>query len=482
MNLGRANVFYSTRSRVLVGALVLLAFTIAISIIVDRAILLANLDERIDRDLVQEANEFQRLARGTDPDTGEPFGDNIDRVFDVFFERNVPGSDEVVFGLVDSRPYVISAAAPYPIDELDTLVAEWAKTTTSIYGTDDTPAGSLRWLALPVTGSDGQVSATLVVGKFLDEERNAVDEAVRTAVIAGFLAFVIAAAAAWVIAGRVLAPIRDLARGAAAVREEDLSHRIPVTGSGELADLTSAFNAMLDRVEESFSTQRAFLDDAGHELRTPVTIMRGHLEVASPGEPLGEATRELILDELDRMGRIVDDLLVLAKADQPDFVSPAPTDVADLTVEIVEKSKFLGDREWVVRPNAVAVVPLDRQRIIQAWMNLIRNAIQHTTDGDMIVVFSTTNDGWLELGVADSGAGVAPEDRTRIFERFGRGTSGSRARAEGAGLGLAIASTIAEAHGGAIALTDTPGGGATFTLRIPLNEQDHPNEDSETEE
>jgi signal transduction histidine kinase len=442
------------------------------SIVADRVILLGTLNERIDRDLVQEVDEVQLLARdGVDPLTGSPLGEDVARIFDVYFSRNVPDADEVVLSLVGGRPYVRSADAPYPIEDLGQLVAKWAAVTKPQFGTDTTPAGSMRWLAVPVSTATSPTAGTLVVGQFQAGRRAEIEEAERVAMIVGLVAFLIASAVAWLIAGRVLAPLRQLSDAAAGVREKNLSERIPVTGTGELADLSMTFNSMLDRVEEAVATQRAFLDDAGHELRTPLTIVRGHLELSPADQPLSASTRRLVLEELDRMGRIVDDLLVLAKSERPDFVVLSPTDVADLTIDIVDMARPLGEREWVAEPSAIVVAPLDRQRIVQAWMNLVRNALQHTTEGDRIVVFARVADEWLELGVEDAGEGVALEDRERIFERFSRVPSARRTRMDGAGLGLAIASAIVHAHHGEITLRDTQGGGATFVLRLPLEDQ-----------
>lgn len=457
----------STRARVLLGALVLLAATIAVSIVVDRAVLLARLDERIDRELAQEVDEFRSLAGGTDPETGEPFAGDVERIFDTFFDRNVPADDEVILGIVAGQPYARSANALYPIEELDGLVERWTNATSPTYRRDDTPVGELRSLVIPVSTADDEVAGSFVVGRFPADERAEVDEAVSVAATVGAASFLVAAGVAWLIAGRVLEPLRALAETTTAIREDDLTRRIPVEGRGELAQLSMTFNDMLDRLQGAFAAQRAFLDDAGHELRTPITVVRGHLELTDPGEPLTEATRDLVLDELDRMSRIVEDLLVMAKAERPDFVVTAPVDVDDLAREILDKARPLGDRAWRLEAEP-AVAELDRQRIVQAWMNLVRNAVQHTGDGDEIAVFSSVRDDHLELGVADAGEGVADADRERIFERFGRGQSARRTRSDGAGLGLAIASAIAAGHGGLVDLRDTPGGGATFVLRIPL--------------
>lgn len=458
----------SARARVLIGALVLLAATIAVSIFVDRTVLLSRLDDRIDSELTQEVDEFSRLVSGVDPETGEPFGSDLPAIFDTFLARNVPGEDEVFLTIVDGEPYARSANAPYPIEDLDQLVAVWANATSPRLRSDGTPEGSLRSLTVPVVSDTGEVLGTFVVARFPAGERAEVDEAVRVAATVGTAAFIVAALLAWAIAGRVLAPLRNLADAAAEIDERDLSHRIDVRGSGEIADLGHRFNAMVDRVEGAFATQRAFLDDAGHELRTPITVLQGHLELVEPDGQLPAETRTLLLDELDRMNRIVEDLLVIATSERPDFVRAAPVDIADLTMDIVEKARPLAPRDWRVAADAVIVADLDRQRIVQAWMNLARNAAQHTAAGDTITVFSRTCDGRLEIGVADSGEGVSVVDRERVFERFARGASARRTDTDGAGLGLAITNAIAVAHGGTVRLDDTPGGGATFTIELPL--------------
>ncbi len=464
-------IWSSARVRVLVGALVLLAATIAVSILVDRAVLLARLDDRIDGELAQEIDEFRRLVDGVDPSTGEPFGSDLDAIFDTFLDRNVPGEDEIFLAILNGVPYSRSANAPYPIEDLDPLVEIWATSVAPALRTDDTPGGRLRSLAVPVFDVDGQPRGTFVVARFPAGERAEVDEAVRVAATVGTVSFLIAAMVAWAIAGRVLSPLRKLADATAEIDERDLTHRIDVNGTGELAELGHRFNAMLDRVEAAFATQREFLGDAGHELRTPITVLQGHIELIQPDDPLPADTRALALDELDRMSRIVEDLVTIATSERPDFITASPIDVADLTHDIVDKARALAPRDWRVETNAVLVADLDRQRIIQAWMNLARNAAQHTADGGTITIFSRQRQHRLELGVADTGEGVGDADRLRIFERFSRGSSARRTDTDGAGLGLAIANAIAAAHGGSLQLQDTPGGGATFTISIPL---DHP--------
>jgi signal transduction histidine kinase len=222
---------------------------------------------------------------------------------------------------------------------------------------------------------------------------------------------------------------------------------------------------MLDRLETSFATQRRFLDDAGHELRTPITIARGHLELLGDDPAEKAETVALVLDELDRMGRMVNDLLLLAKVEEPSFLERELVDVDVLTEELHAKTAALGDRTWVLESRAEGVVLADRQRLTQAVVQLAHNAVQHTSVGDEIALGSSLEHGELRLWVRDSGPGVAPDQQDRIFERFAR-ARGNRHR-DGAGLGLSIVRAIAEAHGGRVVLHSRPGAGALFTLVVP---------------
>jgi signal transduction histidine kinase len=212
--------------------------------------------------------------------------------------------------------------------------------------------------------------------------------------------------------------------------------------------------------------QRQFLDDAGHELRTPITIVRGHLELmdATDSSDVAE-TRTLALDELDRMQRLVDDLVVLAKAQRPDFVRPEPVEVDRLIDDVMDKARPLGDRDWQIDARVDVMLELDGQRITQALLQLISNAIRFTAPGQTIAIGGRIDDGTLQLWVRDTGSGIAPDEAEKIFERFGRAAIGRGG--EGSGLGLAIVRAIAEAHHGRIVLYSTPGHGATFVIEIP---------------
>jgi two-component system, OmpR family, sensor kinase len=310
----------------------------------------------------------------------------------------------------------------------------------------------------------------------LGQERREIEEATQIAAGVSLVVLLIASALAWVIAGRVLAPLRTLQTTAHAITETDLTQRIEVQGDDEIAELGRTFNAMLDRLEAAFASQRAFVSDAGHELRTPITIVRGHLELLGDDPREREETVALVTDELDRMARFVDDLLLLARAEQADFLHLAPLDLDVLTDELYNKAKALADRDWRLSGRGTGTVTADRQRLTQAVMQLAQNAAQHTRDGDRIALGSAIDDGAARLWVADSGPGIPAAERDEIFERFRRGGDGRR-RSEGAGLGLAIVRAIAEAHGGRVELETREGAGATFTLIVPT---EPPQEDGTT--
>ncbi|MGH2805038.1 MAG: sensor histidine kinase, partial [Thermoleophilaceae bacterium] len=319
-----------------------------------------------------------------------------------------------------------------------------------------------RYVAVPVTVG-GEVRGVFAVAIDLSGELDEVNEALQIAAGVNIGVLLLASLLAWVIAGRVLAPLRLLRDTARSITESDLTQRIPVEGDDELADLARTFNEMLDRLEEAFASQKAFISDAGHELRTPITIIRGHLDVMGDDPQERRETLELVGDELDRMGRLVNDLLLLAKASRPDFLQPETLDLGDLTEELFAKASALAPRDWRLAGVGGGRIVADRQRLTQALMNLSQNAVTHTHEGDAVELGSELRDGSVRLWVRDTGPGVPTQDRERIFERFVRLES----RADGAGLGLAITQAVAEAHGGRVELDSRPGDGARFTVIIP---------------
>ncbi|MDX2935810.1 HAMP domain-containing histidine kinase [Streptomyces ipomoeae] len=437
-----------------------------------RSILLRDVDQRISELLAQEAGEFTNLeAQGVDPQTGRPFTDPS-RLLRVFLQRQNADPDEELMGLVgraggDPTQIIQQRDIPValPLHE-DADARRRIFDSPESTGTLERSAGEIRWAKVEVARYGDEANAAFVVAFHPASEKQRADEVFQVLLAISGVALLMATGIAWVVAGRILKPVRLVRATAAQLTEQDLTRRIPVHGRDDVAALAETFNAMLDRLERAFAAQRQFVDDAGHELRTPITIVRGHLELMGddPGER--EETIRLVTDELDRMSRIVEDLLLLAKAERPDFVRPEPVQLAELTADVYVKARTLGERDWQLAEVADREAELDPQRITQAMVQLAQNAVQHTTTGQTIRIGSRAEGSAVELYVVDSGPGVQPQDAQVIFERFRRGTARRGARGSGAGLGLSIVRAIAEAHGGRVRLHDTEGGGATFVLTL----------------
>jgi two-component system OmpR family sensor kinase len=347
-------------------------------------------------------------------------------------------------------------------------ISEVAKSGASVRY-DASPYGPLLIAGQPVTLHGDQ--GAMVVISYLKKDGADLSNTMRTYLLVALLSLLlITALAAWQ-SGRLLAPLRTLRQTADEIRETDLSQRIPVRGNDDITQLTHTLNGMLSRLETAFAGQRQFLDDAGHELKTPLTILRGHLELLETGnQDEVEETRTLLLDEVDRMSRLVGELILLTKSDRPDFLAPSSTDLESLTPMLLAKCRGLGPRDWQVASLGSGTVHVDEQRITQAMLQLADNAVKHTGTDDTIALGTAYEGGTARFWVADSGPGVPPAERTHIFERFGRGAESTD---DGFGLGLSIVAAIAEAHGGTLSVTDDPDlGGARFELTIPQSPQE----------
>ena len=459
------------RVRILASYVLLLVVAAVISVVVVRQVLLVRLDDRIDEDLSQEVQEFKSLAGGIDPETGRPFGSDSDRIFAVYLERNVPGEGEQLLTIPKRGEFDYRATERADLLPDQSLVSRWRTLRETERGEIDTVAGEVRYIALPLV-SQGRNVGTFVVSHFTQGEREEVNEAVQIVALVALGVLVLGTAFAFAVSGRVLTPVRNLRDAARSVSGSSLSRRLDVEGDDELADLGRSFNAMLDRLEFAFSSQRDFIRDISHELRTPIAVVRGHIELLSE-EGVSEAgdraaTMTLIAGELDRMSRFVDDLLLLAKSEQPDFLQLETVPLDELSEELESNGRALEpDRVWAVEAGSRRSVVADRQRLTQAAVNLIRNAVEHTGPGDEIAIGGAVEGSTARIWVRDSGTGIPRAEQGRVFDRFARGGA-SRRRYEGSGLGLAIVKVIAEVHGGTVELESSPGNGTTFTIAMPV--------------
>jgi two-component system, OmpR family, sensor kinase len=308
----------------------------------------------------------------------------------------------------------------------------------------------------------------------------AVDQAQRgiaqAFIIAGALALALALIASYLAGARVSSPLRRMAAVAARVDAGDLEPRMRTPeGSGdEVRVLAESFNHMLDRLAEAFAGQREFIADASHELRTPITVIRGQLEVLAAQEnPSAEDVRRaerLVLAEITRISRLVDDLSLLAQAERADFLRLERIDLPRFVTELWDGVSLTADRRFELSDVPYGTLQADPDRLAQALRNLAGNAIAHTSDHEGLVRLevTTVTPNRIRFSVMDDGPGIPAAERERVFQRFHRMDPARARRDGGAGLGLAIVQAIAEAHGGiAVAEESGNGRGARIDLELP---------------
>ncbi len=339
----------------------------------------------------------------------------------------------------------------------------------SVPGLDE-PA---RWLAQPVPLRDGR-KAVLVVGSTRADITEALSGLRAELLIAGPIALLLASIVGYLVAGVSLRPVESMRRRAAEISAETHGERLPVPQTrDELERLGQTLNEMLSRLEAALERQRDFVADAGHELRTPLALLRTELELALRHGHSEAELREAIRassEEVDRLSQLADDLLLIARSERGKL---------DLQLETLDAAELLDGVatrfEWRAQETGRALSALptrgmsvrgDRLRLEQALANLVENALRH---GDGEVRLSANSvDGVVELHVTDEGSGFPPQFLDRAFERFAR-ADGARAGSS-AGLGLAIVLMIAEAHGGTASVANNDGPGADAWIAIPREE------------
>ncbi|MEE1763345.1 MULTISPECIES: sensor histidine kinase [unclassified Streptomyces] len=459
----------SVRVRVLASILLLTALGMTLTGVAIYVVQKSRIDHRVRLHVNREATEFELFhATAVDPETGKPFA-SLERLLLTATRRNVPDEHEALLSLIDGA---VRYSTPESKAGLLSADRAFLRTVHTVIDGErpalrvvDTTAGRVQLAVRPVT-RQGRTGAW-VIAHWTEREAAEFADVMRAYIVTALGVLLLAALVGWFVTGRLLAPITVMRRTALRITDTDLTQRIRVSGNDDLSELGRTFNVMLGRLEKAFTDQRHFLDDVGHELRTPITVVRGHLELVDSREPAEvDEVRTLVIDELNRMARMVDDLLLLARAEQPDFLRLAAVDVGSLIDEVCDKARALGDRRWRVDARAETELRGDHQRLTQALLELAHNAVTLTGENDTVALGSAVDeaDGSVRLWVRDTGPGVTPDDAACIFGRHQRGAS---CRRGGSGLGLSIVRAITEAHGGRVVLDSHPWRGATFTLVIP---------------
>ena len=326
-------------------------------------------------------------------------------------------------------------------------------------------------------GTYEQIAEQMRHERLHDLWEHALDETGEMVLWVGLPAVILGLLGGWWITRRALAPVKKLTEAVEKIHERNLNTQLPRTRNGdELDRLTEVFNAMTTRLDSSFQRIREFTLHASHELKTPLTVLRGELEMALHEEQLGPEQKERLLsqmDEIERLAKIVDGLTLLTKADAGQIeLKPEPVRLDDLVRESFADANILAQPQNIrVNLGACEEITIagDRHRLRQLLLNLTDNAIKYNCAGGSVDISLRKLDGMAELKIANTGAGVASELQPSVFERFFRGDASHDNSIEGCGLGLSIAQWIVAAHNGGIWFASEPGKLTTVTVKLPCD-------------
>ncbi|HEX6457394.1 MAG TPA: ATP-binding protein [Thermoleophilaceae bacterium] len=439
------------------------------------------LRDQLDRDLATQAGAFSAALPGGEEGRHElaeiinryvnnqPFRASSQLLFARLANGQIVTNEPELLGLPGALDPESESASAQQSENTDARTLRAAPLGfTTVRAID---LGGLRVYVRPVV-RHGQVVARVGVGEPLAPVTRAQHGVGKTFLLAGLFALIAAVVAGYALASRVSSPLRKMAGTAAAVDAGDLSHRIGETGSSEeIRVLAESFDHMLDRLDDAFARQRAFVSDASHELRTPLTILRGQLEVLARQKDVSRAdvqrVTRLVSAETERMERLVDDLLLLAKTEEGSPLTRRKIELRDYMHDVFDALSLTADRDFELGMVSDVAIEADPDRLAQVIHNLAQNAVAHTADGGLVRLSAAANGRYVRFAVEDDGPGIPPDQRDRIFDRFHR-TDISRARATGgSGLGLAIARALVEAHGGRIRAGQSPEGGARVEFDLP---------------
>ncbi|CAN5410731.1 HAMP domain-containing sensor histidine kinase [soil metagenome] len=416
----------------------------ATAFLVGRQTVLNGIDER----LLEQVSAAHTIAVDVNGSAAE-FNTTRDAL-QAIVARVVPDRNSSTLGILGGQAAFLPAVpVPFELpadpDFVNRVLQEVSDGSVRL-GTASTDVGELRYIAAPVAIDDerGVFIIAVDVRAELDEFTSAFS--VYALVALGTL--LIIGLVGWLVAGRLLEPLRWLREAAEDITANERSVRIPVKGDDDVSELTRTINGMLDRLDAALTSQRRLLDDVRHELKTPLTIVRGHLELMSlTDEDDIRATRLIAIDELDRMSHLIDEIEVLAESRLLP-VSRVPVLASELTSEVFAKARGIRGHEWQLAVTASSVVLVDRKKIAQAWLQLVDNAVKYSPPGSTILIGSVDHQHTVEFWVQNAGPGISPGEEDRVFERSHRAHTGD---APGSGLGLSIVRSIVVAHGGRVA-------------------------------
>jgi len=452
-------------TRVALGTALVLAFAVTAVTGVSYVAVSRNLQAEVDRSLLQEADAYA-AALAKDAPANEVALVTASRAY--LQARSQPGSGSAPILLVRLTAGRVISNSDIRLERAwETSAAPTAEgfETLTFEGIE------YRTASAPVLAEDGTVLGTFHAALSLDAVRIIRADLGQTLVAIGLGVALLGALLSVAVARASLAPLARVAATADRISHSRLTERIAYDGADdEVGTMVRALNDMLDRLEASFGEQRQFVADASHELRTPLAIIRGHLELLERSEPLPAPCAEPIgtlREETRRMQRLVEDLLLLARLDdRAQMRAFQPLSVEVMLAEVVSRVRGLGATDVAAEAPTDVWVTGDPDLLEQALMNLAANAMAAAGSGGRIRLTATATRHVVRIAVSDSGPGFAAADLARVFDRFYRAPGARSSANGGSGLGLAITKRLVDLHGGTIAATNVPGGGAEVSIEL----------------
>jgi len=485
----------SLRARLLAGLILVAALGLVVADVVVYGQVQVFLTNQVDQQLVTTMNPLLHQLESSSFDGGG-FGGNLG------FQQDTPDGTwgAVIYGkgtVVPGSEVFPAALAPAPHIPANAVESTDASSSTvqTVLGTGSAlhltesalgePSFRYRLLLVAFNLNSSTLNSTIRAAAVVAIPLTSVDAALHHLVgidiIASAAVLALLALLGWLVVHLGMRPLVEIEETAGAIAAGDLARRVARDEQAtEIGRLGASLNAMLGQIEHAFGEQRAsenrlrqFIADASHELRTPVTSIRGYAELFRRGavqrpEDLSQAMRR-IEDESIRMGVLVDDLLLLARLDEGRDVEQRVVDLVAVATDAAADGQVVAPDRTITLdgPSPVSVLG-DEQQLLQIVTNLVQNALRYTPKGTPVTVGVHASEQWAVLSVADEGPGISAEHAEHIFERFYRADASRTRDSGGTGLGLSIVKSIAEAHGGRARVVTAPGAGATFLVELPL--------------
>jgi two-component system, OmpR family, sensor kinase len=441
---------------------VLAAFAVAIYLYFSRGLL-----NTIDASL---RNHAERIAQAVGhPSAIEEPGNTGGLILAPQFVSVLNRNGEVTDQITDAEGHEVPVIRP----ALERATKEWQPQFDEA---SLSPTEHVRIITWPARDEEGE-TFFVVVGQSLRDIQPVERQLVLLLVVANPLALLLASLGGLWLANKALSPVDRLTRAAERIGRGNLSERVEEHRSqDEIGRLAATFNQMIGRLEQAFERERRFTADASHELKTPLAVLRGDIEVALRRERAPEEYQRVLqssLEEIARLTKLTEDLLTLARSDAGESVLDLEqVQVDQLASEARAYIAPLADSAGVAltydAPASPVIIEGDQKRLRQLLVNLLDNAIKYTPAGGSVSLSLSVKDSTAVIEVTDTGRGIPASALPHVFERFYRQTDPRDSRVTGFGLGLAISKWIVDAHGGSIEADSAEGRGSSFTIRLPL--------------